>query len=107
MPECKQPRMQRLAGERFDAVAKRWGQPVRLGAEGLAVIGIADDRMADMRHMHTDLMRAAGFEPAFDERSLRHIRSALAKTFEHGVAGDCPAGVVPVFWHDRAADTVG
>ena len=29
---------------------------------------VADQGMADRRHVHADLMRAAGFQPAFDQR---------------------------------------
>ena len=67
MPECKQPRMQRLAREALTRPCQRFGQPVGLGAEGLAVVGIADHRMADMGHMDADLVGAAGLQPAFDE----------------------------------------
>ena len=41
-----------------------------------AVHRIADQRMTDMRHVHADLMRASGFQTAFDQRvraeSLAH-----------------------------------
>ena len=35
----------------------------------LAIERITDYPMADMRHMHPDLMRAPGFQPTLDQRS--------------------------------------
>jgi hypothetical protein len=63
----QQAGMQSLAWECLDRGLQRFGQPVRLGPEGLAIVGIADERMADMGHVHADLVGAAGFQPAFDQ----------------------------------------
>ena len=107
MPERKQPGMQRLPRKRLDALPLCFGQSVRLGAERLAVVWIADHRIADMGHMHADLMRPPGFQSAFDERGLRDIGAAFAEAFEHSVMGDGVACIVPVFWHDCTPHAIG
>ena len=60
--------MQCLARKFEHLPAKRIGQPVRLGEERLSIVSVADQGVADMRHMNPDLMRPACFEPAFDQR---------------------------------------
>src|SRR6266850_2951770 len=48
-------------------------------ARAAAVDGVADQRVADVLEMHADLVRAAGLEPAFDERGA-------AEALEHAIA---------------------
>ena len=72
MLEAEQPGMQRLAVE--SASTSERG-PVRaagrFGQEALAIILIADQRMAERRHMDADLVRAAGFEAQIDQAGDR------------------------------------
>src|SRR5687767_14962328 len=56
--------MQRLPAEALDDQPELVGQPVRLGGVAGRVDGIGNQRMADMRHMHADLVGAPGFELA-------------------------------------------
>ena len=49
-------------------LCKRFVELVGLGFVGTAILQIAYQRMANMSHVDTDLMRSAGFQPAFDER---------------------------------------
>ena len=67
-----------LAADRVDeAEARRVQRLAREAAEArpppaaAAVDGVADQRMPGEGHVHPDLVRAAGLEPAFDERRLR------------------------------------
>src|SRR5207302_9640456 len=68
MPQAELRGVQGLARE-LDAVAR-----------AAPVYGIADQRVADMLEVHADLVRAAGLEAAFDERSA-------PETLEHLVGG--------------------
>ena len=67
MHEGQAPRVQRLAAK----AAQRVGQ-ARRGAgrndQPAAVGRITDQRMAHMRHVHADLVRAAGLEAHGDDR---------------------------------------
>src|SRR4029077_10782665 len=59
--------------------------------EPAAVLRIAEQRMAHVRHVHADLVRAARFEAAFDQRlrtkTLAHaiVRDRLAAIRAHGL----------------------
>ena len=64
MDKAKFRRMERLAPE----IEPREELPMRLFRP--PIDRIAEQRMADMRHMDANLVRTAGFEPAFDERRL-------------------------------------
>ena len=55
----------------------------RIGASGRSVHGIAEKRMSDMCHVDPDLMRAAGFKPAFNIR-------VCAKPFQNTIMGHRP-----------------
>src|ERR1700680_5092198 len=59
--------MQRLAAERGDRGAGLWGQVPLLGAEARTIGGITDERVAEARHVHANLMGTAGLEAAFHE----------------------------------------
>src|SRR3546814_19072646 len=61
MNKTQMGRVQCLAGE----IPR--SQYIRQRLSGASIDRVADERMADMRHMHAHLMRAAGFEPAFDQ----------------------------------------
>ena len=64
--KCKKPGMQSLTRKRLDRRFQQLRQTVRLSAEGLAIIGVAEDRVADMGHVDADLVGSAGLKPAFD-----------------------------------------
>ena len=49
-------------------IAERRRQGLRLGQETGAIDRVADQRMADMGHMHPDLVGATGFQLAPDQR---------------------------------------
>ena len=68
MHQGKLRRMQGLAWKR-QAVAR-----------AAPIDGVADQRMADVLEMHADLVRAAGLQPAFDERGV-------AETLDDAVGG--------------------
>ena len=60
--------MQRLAGEFGDRCKRGFLARVfgtRRGP-GAAILGVANQGMADMRKMHADLVGAPGFQAAFD-----------------------------------------
>src|SRR3546814_12244564 len=55
-------------------------QHVRQRFSGAAIDRIADEWMADMRHVDADLMGAPGFEPAFDQgRIIQRDRKRLVE----------------------------
>ena len=62
--------VQGLPGKAGNDFAQTVGQRVRLGGEAFSIVAIADQRIADMGHVHADLVRTAGLEPALDERRL-------------------------------------
>jgi len=60
-------------------------------AQGAPIDWVADDPMANMRHMDPDLMGAACFKPAFDEAGERRQ-----------LAQPCPVGGgEAAIWHNR------
>ena len=75
--EGKKFRVKGLTRKIFRHGFQRLRQTVRFGAKGLAVVLIADDWMADMRHVDADLVRAAGFQPAFDQRGERVLGGGI------------------------------
>jgi hypothetical protein len=97
MRERQEPRMQRLPAERLDLRPQRLRQPVGFGAEGEAVILIADQRVADMGHMDADLVGAASFEAAFDKAGHGFAVLLLTKPLQHFKMRDGMAGVGLVF----------
>lgn len=68
MGEGEQPGMQCLPVETAHGLFQRFRQLVGLGLVGAAIVHVADKRMADMRHVHADLVGATGLKAAFDER---------------------------------------
>ena len=99
--ELKQVGMQRLAAKIVDNAPCVVRQPVRLGLESRAIFRVANERVADMGHVHPDLVGAAGLQTAFDERGeARRIR-LLAIALDHLVMRDRLAGVVAVLALDR------
>src|SRR2546423_867853 len=83
--EPEHPSMQRLARKAGCGFERGFfffrTRPRRLAA---AAIGrIADQRVADMGKVHADLMRAPGFQPAFEKRRDRFLIGAI--TFQHSV----------------------
>ena len=90
--ECKVSGVQRLPRKGPDCRGERLGQPVRLAAESGAVVGVADQRVADMRHVDADLVGAPGFEPAFDEGCLHGVGAAFGEFLQHGEMRDRVAG---------------
>ena len=90
--------MQGLAGKSVAQIrrglAKQFWRQTAFAAIGL----IAQQSMACIRHMHPDLMRAPGFQPAFDQRRTG------CEIFDHAGAGDGVAACVP---QNRLALAVG
>jgi hypothetical protein len=62
--------------------------------------------MADMRHVDADLMGAAGFQVAFDQRGERRRVRLLVEAFEHLVVGDRLVGRLRAGALDGAARAV-
>src|SRR3546814_8162205 len=79
MRDFKLARMQRLPWKRLQRLAQHDGQAG--AAHRPAVDEVANDRLADMRHVHADLMCAAGFQ------THAHVR-VLLEAFLHPVVGD-------------------
>ena len=52
-------------------LARRRREQARLRLEARHHRPVAQQRVADMRHVHADLVGAAGLEPAFDEAGGR------------------------------------
>src|SRR6056297_870958 len=78
--EAEPAGMERLARETCERAGRR---------TAAAIDRVADQRMADMRRMDPDLVRAPRLEPAFDERRERAPRRPC-ETFPHREAGDRP-----------------
>src|ERR1700679_1867944 len=85
MLETEQPRVQRLARE-----IRRRGKGGRLGPglgtrrdAGAAIGRVADQGMAQMGQVHADLVRAAGLQPALDQRG---DRARVTKGLDDAVA---------------------
>src|ERR1700730_6567217 len=77
--KAEQPGMKRLARKGHSRRAG-WSQPRRRAAGAAAVNRVADQRMAVMRQMHTDLVGPASQQPALDqcrERNALGAESAL------------------------------
>src|ERR1700752_1807041 len=70
MLEAQLCRMQCLAVERLERHLRSFGQFPDRGLEAFAIGLIAKERMADMGHMHADLVSAAGLQPAADEARI-------------------------------------
>ncbi len=71
MGEGEQPGVQRLPMKSLHRFLQRFGQLVGLALVGAAIIHVADERVADMGHVHANLVGAAGFETAFHQRGQR------------------------------------
>src|SRR5690606_37827450 len=96
--------MQRLSREGIYLIAHIFRQPVHFCLEGSAIIRITNDRMANMRHVNTDLVRTARLESAFHQRGDLLIGPAVA--FENGIVRDRVAGIRPPIRHDGAQCSV-
>ena len=57
--------MERLPWQCLHLALEWLWQFVCLGLEGLSILRIADDGMADVRHMNSDLMGSSRLQPAF------------------------------------------
>ena len=77
MGKAEFPRVKRLPRKIFDRGLCARRQKPRFGFKSRAINGIADQGMAKMSHMDTDLMRATGFELAGDESG--HGRACFAR----------------------------
>src|SRR5690606_32562724 len=84
----KEPGMKRLPREGADEAAKWVFQLVGLGEEGLAVVVIAQQRMADMGHVNANLVRSPRLEPALDQRRHGGGIRLLAEALQNGEVGD-------------------
>ncbi|MND98608.1 hypothetical protein D3C80_909680 [compost metagenome] len=107
MFEGEQIGMQRLARKAANGAFCRFFQQVRLGAEGGAIFGITDQRIADMGHMHADLVGAAGFQAAFHHRGEAGGVRSFMVTLHHLIMGDRLAGVIRILVFDGAFGAVG
>jgi hypothetical protein len=58
-------------GKRLTTAFAASGRRLAFVLKPRRIIRVADQRMADMGHVHADLMGAAGFEPAFDHGGER------------------------------------
>src|SRR3546814_6527608 len=59
-------------------------EQVRQRLSGAAIDRVADERVADMRHMDAHLMGTAGFEAAFDERgAVQRLDRTVMRSEEH------------------------
>src|SRR5262245_19315409 len=87
MLESQQERMQRLSRKSGHDRPRRLRKQRRLGGEARAVGAVADERVADGSEVHTDLVRAPGFEPAFDKRRDRRL-TLHAEALVDAVMGD-------------------
>src|SRR5581483_475559 len=63
--------MQGLSSKTFQRRARFRREAGRLGLEAGRVSLVAEDRVADMREVDADLVRAAGVEAAFDQARYR------------------------------------
>ena len=106
MLELQHVGMQRLAVERLDDPAGLIRQKIGLGPEAGAVDGIAQQRMADVCHVDADLVRAAGFQVAFDEGGKRARIRAFMEALEHFVMGDRLVGALVFGALDGAAGAI-
>ena len=97
MLEAERGRVQRLPAQSLDEAAGALGQQRDLGAEPLRVERIADDGAADMRHVHADLMGAAGFQMAAHQRGDGLV--AEAEHMLHLEMGDGEAALAFVAHH--------
>ncbi len=59
--------VKRLTIQFCQRALRRFRQLLGLGLEPCAIIAVAKQGMADMGHMHADLMGAAGFQLAGDQ----------------------------------------
>ena len=64
MDEAKLGSVQRLT------MKTKFLQQLAVRFSGSAVNRVADQRMADRRHVDADLVGSAGFQPAFDQRRI-------------------------------------
>ena len=71
MFEAEHGGVQRLTGEGIDNGAGFIRQFAGFGSEPAGISRIADQRMADMGHVDADLVGAAGFELAGQQRGNR------------------------------------
>jgi len=94
--------MKSLPGKAGDNRAHIVRQLVGLGQEGAAIGLVADQRMADMRHMDADLVRAPRFQAAFDERGRRRRVGARAELLDDGIMRHRMARIAAPFGHDGA-----
>jgi len=91
--EGEEARVQGLPGKGGDLLRQLRRKAVDLGAERASVIGIAQKRVADMRHVDPDLVRASGFQPAFDKRGDLLSRIPGAVPFQNREVSDCMARI--------------
>lgn len=69
MREGEKPGVKRLPVKTAHSFLQRFRQFVGLGFVGAAIIHITDQWVADMGHVHANLVRAAGFKAALHQRS--------------------------------------
>ena len=77
-------------------VDKGFTRPIRFDAALAAIGWVTDQRRTDMRQMHTDLVRAARLQTAFDQGCCRQA-NALVEFTESLFSLVVRHGVTPVF----------
>jgi len=86
--------MQRLPSKPCQGLLGRLRQPAGLGLEARPVGLVAQQRVAEMRQMHPDLVGAAGLQPAFDQ-ARRWLAVPALETLQHLPVGDRLAAIRP------------
>src|SRR5689334_14357821 len=93
MLETEHRGMQGLAAESLEHHLRRLWEFADRGFEAFAIGLIAEKRMADMSHVHADLMGAAGLEPAAHKaRKGRRAEIFLHLEMSYRLARACAMG---------------
>ena len=88
--------MQGLAAKCLYRTSGWFLQCIGLGGEMRAIFLVANQRIADMGHVDPYLMRASGFEPAFDKARIGPPVTGTVKVADDGIVGNRLACIMPV-----------
>ena len=71
--------------------------PAKFPQPALTIEWVAQQGVTDMRHMHADLMRAPGFQPAFHQRgAVEYLPGAVMRDCQPATAGGDDRHFLPV-----------